>query len=185
MCRIIKSFKIFLCDADYLFLNYFVANIPCWNIRKLFYLIHGMKLGKKCRINMKCIIYAPWKVSIGANTIINEHVLLDGRGKLIIKDDVSVSMFSVIYTASHYSWSSEFQYYTKKTIIHSGVWIGAGTIIMPGSEILYGTIISANSVYNGGVSEKLKIYRGNPAQISGKRELKNEEVHLQTTMFFK
>ena len=42
-----KKLKILLCDADYIFLNYIIANIPCWHIRKVFYCLHGMKLGKK------------------------------------------------------------------------------------------------------------------------------------------
>lgn len=180
-----KHLKIFICDIDYIFLNYFVANIPFWTLRKLLYILHGMKIGKKARINMKCIIYAPWKISLGDNSIVNEHTLLDGRGKLIIGNDVSISMFSILYTASHYSWSPEFEYYTKKTIIHDGVWIGARAIVMPGSEILDYSILSANSVYCGGVSKRMMVYRGNPAEICGERKLLEGEVRLKTTMFFK
>lgn len=180
-----RTIKIFLCDADYIFLNYVVANIPCWQIRKLFYLLHGMKIGKHSRINMKCIVYAPWKISIGKSSIVNEHSLLDGRGHLSIGNDVSVSMFAILYTASHYSWSPEFQYYTKKTIIHDGAWIGARAIVMPGSEIMDNSILSANSVYCGGVSERMKVYRGNPAEICADRKILEGEVHLKTTMFFK
>ena len=178
----LKTVKIFLCDADFILLNYFVANIPCWWIRKVFYLLHGMKLGKKCRINMKCIIYAPWKISIGDNTIINEHTLLDGRGRLNIGDNVSVSMFSIIYTASHYSWSSKFEYYTKETVIKSGCWIGARAIVNAGSIMNENSILSAGSVLSG---ETLKdtIYTGNPASAVKKREL-DGELDMKTIMFF-
>ena len=182
---LLNKIKICLCDLDYIILNYFVANVPIWHIRRLFYLLHGMTLGKNSRINMKCIIYAPWKISVGHNTIVNEYCLLDGRGHLSIGDNVSVSMFSVIYTASHYSWSRSFEYYTKKTVINSGAWIGTRGIVMPGSVIAKGTIISANSVYCGGVSEANKIYRGNPAVIIRNRQLENEEINLENIMFFK
>lgn len=180
-----KALKVLLCDADYIFLNYFVASIPCWHIRKLFYILHGMKIGKGTRINMKTIIYAPWKIRIGTNSIINEHTLLDGRGQLLIGNDVSVSMFSILYTASHYSWSPEFKYYTKKTILHDGVWIGARAIVMPGSEIMNHSIIAANSVYSGGISEMKKVYRGNPAKVYTDRKIEEGEMHLKTIMFFK
>ena len=180
-----NTIKVFLCDADYIFLNYFVANIPCWHIRKIFYLLHGMKIGKKTRINMKTIVYAPWKIRIGNNSIVNEHALLDGRGHLIIGDNVSVSMYSILYTASHYSWSLEFEYYTKKTTLHDGVWIGARAVVMPGSEIMDHSIIAANSVYSGGVSEARKVYRGNPAEVCSDRRISEREVHLKTIMFFK
>ena len=94
-------------------------------------------------------------------------------------------MFSVIYTASHYSWSPDFKYYTKETILHDGVWIGTHAIVMPGSEIMKNSILSANSVYTGGKSESCKVYRGNPAEICKDRHIVEGEIALKTIMFFK
>ncbi len=178
----IKKIIILLCDADYIFLNYFVAAIPCWWIRRLFYMMHGMRLGRRCRINMKCVIYAPWKIKIGDNTIINEYSLLDGRGHLIIGNNVSVSMYSILYTASHYSWSSEFEYYTKRTEIEDNCWIGARAIVHAGSIMRKNSILSAGSVLNG-EAEKDMIYEGNPAVAKKKRTI-DGDFKIKTTMFF-
>lgn len=178
-----KKLKILLCDIDYIFLNYFVANIPCWYIRKILYLLHGMKIGAHSRINMKCIVYAPWKISIGSNTIVNEYALLDGRGRLYIKDNVSISMYSMLYSASHYSWSSTFEYYTKETVVGSGCWIGAKAIVLPGSKLEENTIIGANSVIKG-VTVANGIYCGNPAKYSSERQFKGN-ISINTVMFFK
>ncbi len=177
-----KTLKIFLCDADYIFLNYFVASIPCWWIRRLFYVLHGMKLGRRSRINMKCIIYAPWKINIGNNTIINEHSLLDGRGGLSIGDNVAISMYSILYTASHYSWSPEFEYYTKKTEIEDNCWIGTRAIIHAGSTMHKNSILSAGSVLKG-EAQKDMIYEGVPA-IAKKKRTVNGDFEIKTTMFF-
>lgn len=177
-----KILKILICDADYIFLNYFVASIPCWWIRRLFYMMHGMKLGKRCRINMKCIVYAPWKIRIGDNTIINEFTLLDGRGRLVIGNNVAISMYSILYTASHYAWSSEFEYYTKKTEIEDNCWIGARSIIHAGSKMKRNSILAAGSVLSG-ETENDTIYEGIPAIAKKKRTI-NGDFEMKTIMFF-
>ena len=46
-------------DCIYLFVNYFIAYIPVWHLRKLLYLALGMKIGKGSRICMKCTIMSP------------------------------------------------------------------------------------------------------------------------------
>ncbi len=72
--------KVLVYDFVYIFINYFVAGIPCWSIRKMLYKLFGMKIGKGSRINMKCFVIEPWNVKIGENSIINEVCLIDGRG---------------------------------------------------------------------------------------------------------
>lgn len=66
--------------AVHLFLNYFVAYLPSWWIRKIFYRLAGMKIGKGSRINQRVYVFSPWKISIGKNTMINSFAILDGRG---------------------------------------------------------------------------------------------------------
>lgn len=175
--------KIFARDIIYIFLNYVVNYIPCWNIRKLFYILMGLKIGKGSRICMKCIIMSPWNISIGANTMINEYVLLDGRGGLTIGDSCSISMWAILYTASHYSDSNEFQYYSKETKLGNCCWIGTRAVIMPGSVIRDRTIISVNSVFKG-ISDENAIYVGNPAKHVKVRKI-NENYDLINQNFLK
>ena len=145
-----------------IFLNNIVNHIPCWWMRKCLYMILGMKIGKNSRINMGCIIMKPWNIKIGCNTMINEYVFLDGRDKLIIGDSCSISMRSIIYTASHYSFSDSFELYKKTTVLGDCCWVGAGAVVLPGSELKDFTIIAANSCFKG-VSEEKGIYCGIPA----------------------
>ena len=67
-------------DLLYVFTNYIVAYIPIWTLRKLLYIVLGMKIGKGSRICMKCVIMSPWKIQVGRNTMINEYCIIDGRG---------------------------------------------------------------------------------------------------------
>ena len=82
-------------------LNHIVAHIPIWTIRRIMYVLAGMKIGKNSRILMGCVIFAPWKIIIGENSYVNEQVILDGRGGLIIGNNVSISMRSQIITGTH------------------------------------------------------------------------------------
>lgn len=93
--------KRFVDAVLYIFYNYIVAYIPSWTLRKCFYILGGMKIGKGSRIYMKCKVRSPWNIRIGNNTIINEECYLDGRGSLIIGNNVSISYYTVIITASH------------------------------------------------------------------------------------
>ncbi len=156
----------------YIFLNYFVANIPCWHIRKLFYLVFGMKIGKGSRINMKVLVWNPWNITIGKGTIVNEYVMLDGRGGLTIGDGTSIAMWAIIYSSSHFADSETFEYYVRSTVIGSCCWICARSVILPGSEIGDRVIISANSVFKGS-ADTATIYGGNPCKFLRSRKVDN------------
>lgn len=166
----------------YIFLNYFVAYIPFWTIRKLFYILFGMKIGKGSRINMRCVIMAPWRIHIGKNTMINEYVLLDGRGGVTIGNNCSISMWSIVYSASHYLNSSGFEVYKKPIQIGDCCWLGTRCVIMPGSKLNDGSVISVNSVFKG-EAETCGVYIGNPATLQRRREL-DSMYSLKNKYFF-
>ncbi len=124
--------KKLLYDLAYCFVNYFIAYIPSWTIRKYMYILCGMKIGKNSRINMRVTIFSPWKIEIGNSTVINEKCVIDGRGGIIIGNNCSISYASYVYSASHRINSEQFEAYSKKTIIGDGVWICANAVILPG-----------------------------------------------------
>ena len=154
------ALKNILYDLGYMFTNYFVAYIPSWIIRKSLYRLLGMHIGKGSRINMRCIIMAPYRICIGENTIINEFCLLDGRGGLTIGNNTSISMYAKIYTATHKSYSEEFEYITN-------------AVVMPGSIVEDFNIISVNSVFKGKTKPN-EMWRGNPATYFKNRDVKSK-----------
>ena len=167
--------KICMCVSDmgYIVLNYFVNNIPCWFIRKQFYRLFGMSIGSNARIHMKCVVLAPKKISIGTNTIINEHCFLDGRGGLKIGNNCSISIYSMMITGSHSKSSTEFSYRAGEINIGDNVWLGARTIILESTRISDKAIIGAGCVFKG-LAEKNSVYFGNPSRKMGDRGLSSE-----------
>ncbi len=154
----------------YIFANYFVAYIPSWTIRKLLYRCMGMKIGQGSRIYMKCIVRSPWKIVIGNHSIINENCYLDGRGGITIGDNVSVSFFSFLISASHDSSSSDFRYIKGNIVIKDNVWIGANAIILQNTTVEKACILAAGSTLKGNTEEGI-IYAGIPAVKRRSRNL--------------
>ena len=181
-----RIWSFFFDDCMYLFLNYFVARIPFWTIRKLLYRMCGMKIGKGSRIAMRCIVIARngcHGIVIGKDNVINEHVLLDGRNNLTIGDSNSISMFAKIYTGSHISNSNSFEYYGKSTVIGNNTWIGVSAVILPNTTIHDFAIIGANSLFKGEAEEK-GIYVGVPATLTRHREV-SEHYSLNYRSYFR
>lgn len=156
-------------DLSYVFINGFVNHIPAWWIRRLFYKGFGMKIGKDSRIAIGTVVVNPSGITIGARTIINEKCHLDGRGKLTIGDDTSISFGTVIITASHKMNTPQFDYCEREVNIEDHVWIGAHAIILDGTKIAHHDVIGAGAVLKGNTQE-CGVYTGNPATFCKDRE---------------
>ena len=182
--RIMRAkLRMILDDFIHVFLNQFVNIIPSWIIRRFFYRWAGMKIGKGCRILLNAVVFAPKGIVIGERSCINEYCQLDGRGGLEIRNDVSISIRTVILTAGHAKNSNDFAYRTGKVIFEDNVWTGANAIVLDKSTLHEGSILSAGSVCKGEL-EAYGIYCGNPAVKVGTRNL-TEKYHLAWQPYFR
>lgn len=106
----------------------------------------GLRVGKNFNLQNDCIIDVShcWHITIGDN------VTLAPRVHVLAHD------------ASTYNYIG----YTKvlNTIIGNNVFIGAGSIIMPGCTIKDNVIIGAGSVVTKNIPEN-SVYAGNPAKF--------------------
>lgn len=173
---IIRRLKDLLYEIIYIFSNYIVNNIPIWFIRKIFYRLLGMKLGKGSRVLMKTIIVCPWRISIGDNTIINEKCYLDGRGRIEIGSNVTIAIYSKLITGYHDIHSDSFVYQEDRIIIEDNVAVFANAVILAGVRLKHGCVIVAGAMIKRGEYEKLGVYAGNPCKLIGKRETRAEYV---------
>lgn len=168
--------KIFIIELVHFFLNHFVSHIHIWLVRKFFYRICGMKIGKKSKILTGTWVWKPWNIEIGNNSYINEKCLLDGRGGLIIGNNVSISIGTSILTQTHKSKSSSFEAVELPVEIKDNVWLGINSVVLPGVIIGRGAILAAGSVLNSSKIpyEDYGIYAGVPASLVRKRELESD-----------
>lgn len=82
---------------------------------------------------------------IGSNVFINKLTYLEGRGKIIIGNDVQIGPRTLITTSSH-DIKDNMKLITKDVKINDNVWVGANVTINPGVEIGPNVIIASGSV---------------------------------------
>lgn len=105
---------------------------------------------------------------IGQNTYIGELNNIRAAGGVIrIGDNVLISQMVTIVASNHGTSPDAAimcqPWIRNKVVIEDDVWIGAGSVILPGTHICRGAIIAANSVVKG-VVEPNSIMAGSPAR---------------------
>lgn len=158
-------------EARLYILNHVVSHVPIYAFRRFCYERAGMEIGKDSRLLMGIYIQEPSKIHIGDHCCINEFCMLDGRGGLYIKDNVSVSMYTKILTGTHDSNSDDFSYKSEPVVLEDNVWTGMGSIILPGTVLPKGSILAAGSVAIKNKKYLPKcVYSGIPAEKIGERQ---------------
>ena len=148
--------------------NIMINKIPCHMIRKFFYRLFGMEIGKESAIFRNSEVQGITNIRVGNNTTINGHCLLDGRGGLIIGENVNISSYTLLITGSHDINSPDFKAFYRPIIVEDYVWISTGAIILPGVRLGKGSVISAGAVVTRDVPP-FTVVGGIPARIIGKR----------------
>ncbi len=113
-------------------------------------------------------------LNIGSNVSISTNCFLSsGKSGIVIGDDSMVgphvSIVGNNYKHDRLDVPMCHQEKTSKgIIIGCDVWIGAGSVILDGSQIGKGAIVTPNSVVSGKIPEHV-IVQGNPAKVIFKR----------------
>jgi maltose O-acetyltransferase len=171
-----RIFKIDL-EFEMMVLRY-VGHIPVHHIRRFFYRLGGMKIGKGSTIHCGAVFYDSRNIKIGKDTIVGENAVLDGRASLIIGNHVDIASEVMIYNAQHNVNTEHFSAVetveSEPVVIEDYVFIGPRVIVLPGITIKKGAVVGAGAVVTKDVPE-FAIAGGVPAQIIGER--KNKDPH--------
>jgi maltose O-acetyltransferase len=144
--------------------------IPFHIIRNSIFRLCGVRIGRRSTIHIGARMYQPKNISIGAGSIIGDHVTLDGRAKLEIGDHVDIASQVMIYNSQHNINDPYFQAIEKPVKINDYVFIGPRAIILPGVTLGRGAIIAAGAVVTKDVAEKT-VVAGVPAKEIKKRDI--------------
>ena len=172
------------------FLWWGVGYIPSHHLRRFFYRLAGIKMGKGSTIHMMGRVYDPRHITIGEDTLIGEQATLDGRqqlpdsrGGLEIGSHVDIASQVMIWTSEHDIHSSNMQPVEEKVIIEDYVFIGPRAIILPGVTIGKGAVVAAGAVVTKDVAPKT-IVGGVPAQKIGDRKTNELNYKLGRARLF-
>ena len=168
----------------WLFVLYEIGiNVPFHSIRKFFYRISGMKIGKGSIVHMWARFFNPAGITIGDDTIIGDHAFLDGRAPLKIGNHVDIASHVLIYNSEHDVNSEGFDPREEPVEIGDYVFIGPRAIILPGVKIGKGAVVAAGAVVTQDVKD-FEIVGGVPAKVIGERKNKNPHYKLGRARLF-
>lgn len=154
-----------------------VGNIPSHVLRRMFYRLAGMTIGKGSSVHMWANFFLPSNITIGEDTIIGDRIFLDGRAPIRIGDHVDIASQVLIYNSEHDINSEDFRAIEEPVVIEDYVFIGPRVIILPGVKIGRGAVVAAGAVVTKSV-EPYKIVGGVPAKEIGERKVRDFKYRL-------
>jgi acetyltransferase-like isoleucine patch superfamily enzyme len=163
---------------------HWVGYVPIHHIRRFFYRLSGIKIGKGSTLHMGTRFYDPRNISIGKDTVIGEFAVLDGRASLQIGDHVDIASEVMIYNAEHNIHSADFESKEAPVVIDDYVFIGPRAIILPGVHLKKGVVVAAGAVVTKNVDEFV-VVGGIPAVKIAERKVKNLSYKLGRARWFR
>lgn len=108
------------------------------------------------------------KIIVGKNWGVNSGTYINGKGGIIIGNNVLIGSNVTISSGKHPIEGIEPSIFQRPTlpmqiIIEDDVWIGAGAVIMPGIVLRKGTVVGANAVVTKDTQE-YSVMAGVPAR---------------------
>lgn len=145
------------------------------------YLLYGLLLkhqGRQVLIRDGVKIMFPERVSIGDASGLNDGCLLDGSGGITIGEYVRVAPRVEIMTSNHVFDDPHTPIKLQglsygEVVVEDDVWIGIGSLIIPGVRIGKGAVIAGHAVVTKDVPP-YAIVGGVPAKVIGRRGEKEE-----------
>lgn len=161
-----------------------VMHIPCHVLRRIMCLCIMKKFDCSSSINRNVDIRSPQKISIGASCNINKKCVLDGRGGLIIGNNVDIAQEVNIWTEQHDYNSPSYKAVCKEVVVEDYVWLASRVTVLPGVHIGRGAVVAACAVVSKDVPP-LAIVAGIPSKIIGYRKESALQYKLGDRSWFK
>jgi len=161
-----------------------IAYLPSHTVRKLFYLLSGVKIPlTSSTIYQGANFFNPAGITIGFDSLIGDHCFLDGRAALTIGNHVDIASQVLIYTNEHDINSPNFANSFGPVTIDDYVFIGPRVIILPGVHVHRGAVVAAGAVVTKDIPQ-FEIWGGVPAKKIADRQIKNPTYHHGRPMLF-
>lgn len=171
-------------DEFVLWILSMVGGIPSHHIRRFFYRLAGITIGKGTTIHTGARFYKPENITIGQDSIIGEGAVLDGRDTIQIGNHVDIASEVMIYNGEHAIHSEAFEPQFEPIVIEDYVFIGPRAIILPGVTIRKGAVVGAGAVVTKDVAS-MQIVGGVPAKPIGERKVKELHYRLGRAAWFR
>jgi len=180
--KIVARLLSYLIDVE-IYLLWLIGYFPSHLVRKFFFRLAGVKIGKNSTFHMGARFYFPGNIEVGEGTIIGDNVFIDGRAKVKIGSHTDFASQVMIYNSEHDLASPDFEATEESVSIGDHCFIGPRVIIMPGVKVGDGAIVAGGAVVTKDVPANT-IVGGVPAKYIADRPLKKLDYHLGRPRLF-
>jgi putative colanic acid biosynthesis acetyltransferase WcaF len=132
----------------------------------------GAQVGTGVMIKPSVQIKFPWKLVIGNDVWIGEHVWIDNLDMVTIGSDVCISQGAMLLCGSHDYSRETFDLITRPIVVEDGAWICAKAVVCPGVRVGRNAVLTAGSLATADIDAS-GIYQGNPASLKRARTVLN------------
>ncbi|MCF6763001.1 putative colanic acid biosynthesis acetyltransferase [Pseudomonas fragi] len=134
--------------------------------------LFGAKIGQNVIIRPTARITFPWKLSVGDNSWIGDHVEVYNLERITIHSNSVISQRSYLCTGSHDPASRTFRIYAEPIVIEEGAWIATDVFIAPGVTVGRNALVGArSSLFTDAKADY--VYVGYPAKPIKMRKFEN------------
>jgi acetyltransferase-like isoleucine patch superfamily enzyme len=173
-----------ICLEFWLLILRIIGYIPLHFVRKIFYLISGIKIPLfTSTIHMGTNFFKPSNIIIGKDTIIGDHCFLDGRAPLKIGNHVGIASQVLIYNDQHNIHNDDYKNSFGPVEIADYVFIGPRVIILPNVKIGKGAVVAAGAIVTKNIPD-FEVWAGIPAKKINDRKINNPSYKLGRPMLF-
>ena len=141
---------------------------PFFKWRRALLGLFGAKLAKSAVVYPSAKIWAPWNLQMGERSILGDYVECYSVDQVILGEDVTVSQYAFLCTASHDIESAHRDLVHRPIQLMRGSWVFAGAFVAMGVTVGEGAVVAARSVVVKDV-EPFTVVGGNPARFIKKR----------------
>ncbi len=144
---------------------------PLFGWRNFLLRLFGARVTATTRIDPTVRVWAPWNLTVGADSSIGHHVDVYNVASITIGNQATVSQYSYLCAASHDLSDPHMTLTATPIEIRDAAWVCAKAFVGPGVTIGRGAVVGACGVAVKDVVD-WHIVAGNPARTIGRRELR-------------
>lgn len=122
----------------------------------------GARIGKGVVIKPGVNIKYPWRLTIGDYSWIGERVWIDNLEQVTIGANCCLSQGAMLLCGNHNYKDRHFGLITQPIVLEDGAWVGAMSVVCPGTVMKSHSILTVQSVATETL-EPYSLYKGNPA----------------------
>jgi acetyltransferase-like isoleucine patch superfamily enzyme len=128
-----------------------VGSLPSRRARMAYYRRAGLTAEDRVVIHRGLEYRNAGGITIGAGTIVGFDCILDGRGELVLGQNVNLSSEVAIWTMQHDHRDPQFGVVARRVVVEDRAWLSFRCTVLPGVTIGEGAVVAAGAVVTADV----------------------------------